>query len=156
MVVGRWGFEVYGQAGGRDPVAVAVVPWGRAQLGADDRREVLVAKGPRVGDPPSVLGLEVVRKAEEVVAGVAVGADDVFGTPLAVRKIRVAVEVAAEEAALPAPQQIPCQGYSSLRLALRYSRFSSRQLTAKEAAFSTVYCVFPDADGRLLEYTHGA
>ena len=94
------GAEVRGQAGGRDPVAVAIVPWGGAQLGADDRGEVLVAQGSRVGDPPSVLGLEVVGETEEVVAGVAVGQGDVFGTPLAVRKVRVAMEVAAEEASL--------------------------------------------------------
>jgi hypothetical protein len=53
----------------------------------------------RVGDPPAVLGLEVVGEADEVVAGVAVGAHDLLRTPQAVRSVGVAVEVAAKEAA---------------------------------------------------------
>src|SRR5215210_852557 len=114
VVGGRRGLEVYGQAGGGDPVAVAVVPRGRAQLGADYRGEVLVAHGPGVGDPPSVLGLEVVGETKEVVGGVAVGAHDVFGTPPAVREVRVAMEVAAEEASPSVPEQIPRHAGSSL------------------------------------------
>jgi hypothetical protein len=42
----------------------------------------------------------MVREAQEVVAGVAVGADDPLGTTLTVRTVRVAMEVSAVEAAL--------------------------------------------------------
>ena len=93
------GAEVRGQAGGRDPVAVALLPWRRTQLGAQDRGEVVVAQVARVGHLPAVLGLEVVGEADEVVARLAVGAHDLLRLAQSVGAVRVAVEVAAEEAA---------------------------------------------------------
>jgi hypothetical protein len=76
-VVVRWGrLEVQGQACGRDPVGIALVPWGGAEFGAYYGGEMLVAQGTRVGNVPAILGLEVVGQADEVVAGVAVGAYD--------------------------------------------------------------------------------
>ena len=111
MVVRRRGIEVRGQPGGNYPVAEAVVPRGGGELGPHDRGEALVPKGQRIDHLPSVLLLEVVGEAEEVVAGVAVGGDDLLRFPQAVGPVRVAVEVAAEEAALSSVlEQVPCQG----------------------------------------------
>jgi hypothetical protein len=56
----------------------------------------------------------VVGEADEVVAGVAVGADDLLGSPQTVRTARVAMEVAAKEAAFSVLEQILCYGNSSL------------------------------------------
>ena len=96
----RGGREVRGQPGGRNPVAVALLPWRRTQLRTQDGGEVIVVQVARVGDPPAVLGLEVIGEAEEVVARLAVGAHDLLGLAQSVGPARVAVEVAAEEAAL--------------------------------------------------------
>jgi hypothetical protein len=63
---------------------------------------------------PAVLSLEVVGEADEVVAGIAVGADDLLGSPQTVRTVRVAMEVAAKEAAFSVLEQILCYGNSSL------------------------------------------
>jgi hypothetical protein len=52
----------------------------------------------------------VVGKANEVVAGVAVGAHDLLGLPQAVRTVRVAVKVAAKKAAFSPLEQVPRQG----------------------------------------------
>jgi hypothetical protein len=55
----------------------------------------------------------VVGETDEVVARVAVGGDDGLGLQQAVGTVRVAVEVAAEEATLSILEQVSCQGSSS-------------------------------------------
>src|SRR5215211_6154173 len=100
VIVSRGCLEVQGYACCRDPVAFALVPRGGAELGPQDRGEVLVAQRACVGDPPSVLGLEMVGEADEVVAGVAVCVRHGLGPDLPVGPVGVAVEVTAEEGAL--------------------------------------------------------
>jgi hypothetical protein len=98
VIVRRGRLEVQGYTCGRDPVAVALLPRGGAKLGAYYRGETLVAQGTCVGDLPAVLGLEVVGEADEIVAGVAVGAYDFLRLDQAVGAVGVAMEVAAKEA----------------------------------------------------------
>jgi hypothetical protein len=95
----RWRLEVRGYACCRNPVAVALLPRGGTELGSQDGGEIFVSQGSRVGDPPSVLGLEVVGEADEVVASVVIGARYSLGPDLTVGPVGVAVEVAAEEGA---------------------------------------------------------
>ena len=97
VIVRRGRLEVQWNACGRDPVGIALLPRGGAELGAYYRGETFVAQGTRVGDLPAVFGLEVVGEADKVVAGFAIGAYDFLRIDQAVGSVGVAVEVAAKE-----------------------------------------------------------
>jgi hypothetical protein len=96
-IVRRGRLEVQWNACGRDPVGIALLPWGGAELGAYYRGETFVAQGTGVGNLPTILGLEVVGEADKVVAGFAIGAYDFLRIDQAVGSVGVAVEVAAKE-----------------------------------------------------------
>jgi hypothetical protein len=88
--------DIRRQPDGVDPEHVLVVPVGRTQLDAQERRERLVAGGRGVRDRPTPPSLEVVGQHQEVVARSAVLGDDLLGWRHAVRAVRVRVQIAAE------------------------------------------------------------
>lgn len=82
--------------------------------------KAFVPRGARIGDLPSVLGLEMIREAKEVTARGVVGARYVFGASLAVRAVGVAMDAAAEKASLTVLEETTYHGRSFGRSALPY------------------------------------
>jgi hypothetical protein len=79
--------EIRRKSDGVDPEHVLVVPVGRAELDAQQRRERLVAGGRGVRDRPIPPRLEVVGQHKEVVTRSAVLGDDLLGWRHAVRAV---------------------------------------------------------------------
>ena len=87
------------QANGQDVPQPTKLRLRRVQLRADNRREVIGAKGARVGNLKVELRHKVLGEREKVVARLAVEPTNFFGRLLAVRNGGVGVEVAFPEAA---------------------------------------------------------
>ena len=69
----------------------------RVQLGADQRREIIGARAPRVGDRPAETSEEMLGQLQEVVAVAPIGGDHRVGREAAVGERRMRVEIAAPE-----------------------------------------------------------
>ena len=98
-LAGPRGGKVERQAGGENVPEFADLGAHRVQFGADQRREIVGAKGAGVGDRPIEALEEMVGELEEVVAGALVGFDDLLRRQSAVGAVRMRVQIAAPEPA---------------------------------------------------------
>jgi hypothetical protein len=106
VIVRRGRLEVPWNARGRDPVGIALLPRGGAELGAYYRGKTFVAQGTGVGNLPVVLSLEVVRESDKVVAGFAIGAHDFLRIDQAVGSVGVVCSVIRRQRVRSPPQPL--------------------------------------------------